>query len=225
MKKIFKALAIIILPALLSAGCGKVNQLNADNLNNGGIQSATLQSQINLLPKEDLNASELSSLMLMREEEKLARDVYRTLYAKWNAAVFNNISSSEQTHMDAVLILINRYGLTDPVKSDETGVFESVLMKNLYIQLTELGSKSLLDAYKVGATIEDLDLFDLTNALTTVDNQDIRIVYGSLSKGSRNHLRSFYTNIINAGGTYIPQYITQSEFEVIINSSMETGRW
>jgi hypothetical protein len=225
MKQVFKALAIFILPALLSAGCRKVNQLNEDNFNSVSKQSATLLSQINLLPKEELNATELSSLMFMREEEKLARDVYRTLFVKWNATVFNNISSSEQTHMDAILILINRYGLTDPVKSDETGVFESALIKNLYIQLTELGRKSLADAYKVGATIEDLDLFDLTNALITVDNQDIRMVYGSLSKGSRNHLRSFYTNIINSGGTYTPQYITQSEFEAIINSSMETGRW
>lgn len=45
-------------------------------------------------------------------------------------------------------------------------------------------------------------------------------------KGSRNHLRSFYNNIISNGGTYTPQYISQSEFDTIVNSSMETaGNW
>ena len=75
----------------------------------------------------------------------------------------------------------------------------------------------------MGATIEDLDIFDLTNALINIDNQDIRLVYDMLTKGSRNHMRSFYKNILNVGGTYIPQYITQAEFDAIINSAMETG--
>jgi hypothetical protein len=85
------------------------------------------------------------------------------------------------------------------------------------------GNASVLDAYKVGATIEDLDIFDLKNALTTIDNQDIKLVYDMLTKGSRNHMRSFYKNILNVGSTYTPQYITQAEFDAIINSPMETG--
>jgi hypothetical protein len=56
-----------------------------------------------------------------------------------------------------------------------------------------------------------------------VDNQDITYVYENLAKGSRNHLRSYYRNILNAGGTYIPQFISQAEFDEIISSPMETG--
>ncbi|MDP3667796.1 MAG: DUF2202 domain-containing protein, partial [Sediminibacterium sp.] len=70
---------------------------------------------------------------------------------------------------------------------------------------------------------EDLDIFDLKNALINIDNQDIRLVYDNLTKGSRNHMRSFYKNVLNVGGTYTPQYITQAEFDAIINSAMETG--
>jgi hypothetical protein len=36
--------------------------------------------------------------LLIREEEKLARDVYNALITEWNAQSFENISSSEQSH-------------------------------------------------------------------------------------------------------------------------------
>lgn len=159
----------------------------------------------------------------MREEEKLARDVYITLYKKWGVNIFTNISASEQTHMESVRLLLTKYNLTDPVGSNPVGVFNNVTLQTLYNQLVALGNTSLPDAYKAGATIEDLDIFDLTNALTGIDNHDIRLVYDNLTKGSRNHMRSFYKNILNVGSTYTPQYITQAEFDAIINSPMETG--
>jgi hypothetical protein len=44
---------------------------------------------------------EAASLQFMREEEKLAHDVYVTLYEQWGLRVFNNISRSEQQHTEA----------------------------------------------------------------------------------------------------------------------------
>ncbi|HET9431231.1 MAG TPA: DUF2202 domain-containing protein [Chitinophagaceae bacterium] len=191
--------------------------------NNGNINVANLQAQINSLPNEPLNSTELSSLPFMREEEKLARDVYITLYNNWGVNIFTNISISEQTHMESILLLLNKYSLIDPVGSNPVGEFRNTLLQGLYTQLVAQGSISLLEAYKVGATIEDLDIFDLNTALISIDNQDIRLVYDMLTKGSRNHLRSFYKNILNVGGTYTPQYISQAEFDAIVNSPMETG--
>jgi len=182
-----------------------------------------LQTQINSFPKDSLNQAELGSLSFMREEEKLARDVYIILYNKWGVNIFNNISASEQTHMDAVLLLLQKYSLADPVGTNAVGVFQNETLQILYNQLVAKGNTKLAEAYQVGATIEDLDIFDLKRLLVDIDNQDIRLVYDMLTRGSRNHLRSFYKNILNTGGTYIPQYITQSEFDAIINSSMETG--
>ncbi|MCF8254853.1 MAG: DUF2202 domain-containing protein [Bacteroidia bacterium] len=185
--------------------------------------SPTVATQISDFPIEPLNADELTSLLHMREEEKLAHDVYVTLYAKWGVPVFNNISKSEQTHTDAILTLIQRYQLVDPVGTHEVGVFEDSTLQTLYNQLVAKGSQSLLDAYNVGATIEDLDIFDLNNWVKKVDNQDILFVYGNLTKGSRNHMRSFYSQIISSGGTYTAQFITQAELEAIINSDKEMG--
>lgn len=208
---------------LTVVSCSKDDGSVKNNNNNGNMNITNLQAQVNSLPIESLNPAELTSLSFMREEEKLARDVYITLYNKWGVNIFTNISASEQTHMDAVLMLLNKYGLTDPAGTNAVGVFNNATLQNLYNQLVTQGNISVLEAYKVGATIEDLDIFDLQNALINIDNMDIRLVYDMLTKGSRNHLRAFYKNILNAGGTYTPQFITQAAFDAIINSAMETG--
>ena len=226
MKKLLKNSGFfILLSALLFTvtSCSKDDTPAKNSNNNSNINIANLQAQITSLPIEPLSLAESGSLSFMREEEKLARDVYITLYNKWGVNIFTNISNSEQTHMDAILMLLNKYSLPDPVAFNAVGVFSNTALQNLYNLLVVQGNTSVLEAYKVGATIEDLDIFDLTNALINIDNQDIRLVYDMLTKGSRNHMRSFYKNILNVGGTYIPQYITQAEFDAIINSAMETG--
>jgi len=170
-----------------------------------------------------LSADEVNSLNLMREEEKLARDVYTFLYTKWNLQIFVNIGESEQRHMDAVLQLLTKYNLPDPVGSNNAGKFSSTRLQELYNQLTAQGSTSLADALRVGATIEDLDIFDLETALTKIRNQDIRAVYENLNRGSRNHLRAFYSNLVSRGELYVPQYISQIELDSIVSSSKESG--
>jgi hypothetical protein len=181
--------------------------------------------QISSLPVESISEVEKSGLLIMREEEKLARDVYVTLYKKWNLNVFNNISSSEETHTSAVLSLLQKYNIPDPVRNNAVGVFENVTLQKLYIDLVAQGSVSLLEGVKVGATIEDLDIKDLQDFLIGVNNQDITYVYQNLTKGSRNHLRSFYSQILAQNGTYSAQFISQSEFDTIVNSARETGSW
>ena len=61
-----------------------------------------------------LTQAEIDALWFMREEEKLARDVYLVLAEKWDLGLFWNIAESEQQHMDAVLKLLKKYGLEDP---------------------------------------------------------------------------------------------------------------
>lgn len=210
-----KILLIVIAASALFQSCkSDSTQPNSD-----------ITSQISAFPKETVSAEEQKSLLYMREEEKLAHDVYVTLYNKWNINIFSNISSSEQTHTNAVLTLLTKYSLPDPVGNNAVGVFTDTTLQQLYTQLVAQGSKSLLDGFKVGATIEDLDIYDLQSAMPKVDNQDITFVYNNLTKGSRNHLRSFYQQVVSSGGTYSAQFITQSDFDAIVNSDKETGSW
>ena len=165
----------------------------------------------------------------MREEEKLARDVYLTLYNKWNMQIFKNIAGSEQTHMDSVKYLLEKYNISDPVTSDNIGEFSNPKFKELYNKLVEQGSKSLVDALIVGAIIEDLDIADLEKWINKTDNEEIKFVYENLMKGSRNHMKAFISWLKMENGEYQPQYISEEEFEQIINTDMERGmgggRW
>jgi hypothetical protein len=162
-------------------------------------------------------------LLIMREEEKLARDVYLTLGDMWGLPIFTNIASSEETHTNAVEVLLNRYSLVDPVVDDAVGVFTNQEIQKLYDTLTAQGSESLLAALIVGATIEDLDIDDLDNAMAQNTKEDIEVVYQNLQKGSRNHLRAFVRQIERNDGTYAPQYISVADYNNIISSSQERG--
>ena len=216
--------SLIITVIILAFGSCAKDENTVKNSNiDGNFNVINIQSQINALPNQSLSPEELASLSFLREEEKLARDVYITLYNKWGVKIFNNISQGESTHMSAILMLLNKYNLPDPVGTNEIGKFVNPQLKALYDQLVLEGNKSTLNALLVGATIEDLDIYDIKQALVYIDNQDMRYVYEMLAKGSRNHMRSFYKNIINAGGTYSPQYISNEDFNDIINSAMETG--
>ncbi|MCA9242093.1 MAG: DUF2202 domain-containing protein [Planctomycetales bacterium] len=140
---------------------------------------------------DTLDAQETADLLHMREEEKLARDVYQTLGDKYDVAVFDNIAASEQQHMDSMLTLLDKYGLEDPVGDNPVGVFEDPALQSLYDQLVARGEQSLEDAYQVGVTIEELDIADLQEAIETTDNADIARAYGNLLSGSQNHLTAF----------------------------------
>jgi hypothetical protein len=173
---------------------------------------------------EELTAKEIEGILYMREEEKLARDVYLTLYEQWDLSIFQNIANSEQTHMDAVKTLIDRYGLDDPAAGNDVGEFTDPTLGALYADLVATGGQSLTDALHVGAAIEEIDILDLEDYVSQTDAWDIQRVYGSLTKGSRNHLRSFVATLERqTGETYEPQYLDQGTYDDIVSASVESG--
>ena len=174
-----------------------------------------------IAPVSSLSTAEIESLQWMREEEKLAGDTYTTLATLWGSKVFTNISEAEFTHTSAVGTLLDRYQIEDPTTDQTVGVFTNPIFTQLYADLVQQGSKSLLDAMIVGAIIEDLDIKDLQDRATPT--ADIKLVYDNLELGSRNHLRAFTKQIAKLGGSYTPTYISQSEYDAIISGANETG--
>ncbi len=164
----------------------------------------------------DLDEQEVADLLWMREEEKLARDVYLTLADTWNLRIFANISRSEQQHMDSMLNMINTYGLEDPVGDNPQGVFTNSDLQALHDQLMTQGEQSQVDALKVGATIEEVDIVDLERAIADTDNPDVVQAYYGLMCGSENHLRAFVRNLQLLGVTYAPQYLDQARYDAIL---------
>lgn len=145
---------------------------------------------LSVIAAAPLSTEEKTSLIFMREEEKLARDVYAAFSALYpNNRIFKNIAASEQRHMDAIKVLLDRYGIPDPA-SDTLGVFKNPDIQALYNELIAKGD-SLTGALEAGVIIEETDIEDLDDALLDVKHNDIRTVYLNLLNGSYNHLDAF----------------------------------
>jgi len=180
----------------------------------------------------NLTTEEAEALQFMREEEKLARDVYLTLNELWNLRVFQNISKSEQAHMDAIKTLLDSYGLEDPAAGNDIGVFSNPELQALYDQLVSSGSTSLSEALQAGIDIEEIDILDLKERIEETDRSDIQLVYENLLRGSSNHLRAFVTNLERrTGETVEAQYMEQEAFEELLggygpsNGNRRAGRY
>jgi hypothetical protein len=210
-------LMICLVPVFLIltlARCGR----NGAGSGANGIDLATL------VP---LTGVEEKSVLFVREEEKLARDIYLSLHAQWGDVSFYNIATnSEQTHMDRIKAVLDQLGIADPVVSDATGAFTDTAILDLYDQLLLRGLVSREEAFKVGGFIEEFDIIDVKRAkdeMIAGTNQAAMLqTYESLICGSRNHLRSFVGNIQALGGTYVAQKMTQAEVDAIVNSPSET---
>lgn len=216
--------SIVCFPLLIT-GCKaqEPNVLNVDDEGNTNVETSSLEEWLGEQTHPTLDATEREGLLFMREEEKLARDVYKELYSLWGVNSFNNIGNSEQTHMNAMKSLLDAYGLADPAQGMDYGEFSDDTLQTLCNDLVALGAISEIEALKVGAAIEEIDILDIVEYKNQTDNEDIIFVYDNLLKGSRNHLRAFVSIMESRGYSYTPQYITQEQFDEIINGQIETG--
>jgi len=171
----------------------------------------------------DLSDAERATMLFMREEEKLARDVYITLYGIHGAEVFARIMDSEQQHFEAMGRLILKYDVTDPATPDISGVFQDQKLQTLYDELVTKGALNLLNALNVGGFIEETDMDDLANAIDESDQPDLDETYFNLREGSKNHLRAFVTNIEALGETYEAQHLSAEEVEAILDETRVGG--
>ena len=182
------ATLLFALTALLGRGPGNGNGNGNGNGGPSGTPCAACQSTTPATTP--LSATEKESLLYMREEEKLVRDVYNAFYDRYGLRVFSNIAASEQAHMDAVLTLLNRYGLADPAAA-APGVFHNDDLQALYDELIDQGSQSLTAALQAAVLIEQTDIADLQDGLALTSHADLRTVYTNLLRASQNHLRAF----------------------------------
>lgn len=192
----------IFLLMIFTNGCG-----NNDSLKD------TISSEITL------SQYDKDALLFMFKEEKLARDTYVFLDSVWAINPFSNIKNSEQTHMNAVENLLMQNQIEYHIL--RKGKFENQELQSLYNQFKVNGVLSMANAFKIGATIEDLDIIDLQNNIDNTTNQSIISVFESLQCGSKNHLKSFVSALENINETYTPQFLSNEQYKIIIESSSE----
>ncbi len=139
-----------------------------------------------------ITAADAANILFMKQEEKLARDVYQVMSTQWGHITFKNIAAAEQQHINALDGLIARYGLIDTAPA-EPGRFTIPELQALYDELITMGSQSLEQALQVGLLVEATDIEDLQAALDATREAPIRRVFTNLLNASRNHLSAFNT--------------------------------
>lgn len=166
-----------------------------------------------------LSPAEKNGLLYMQEEEKLARDVYDSMYAKWEVNPFGNIRQSERMHMSRMNTLSVTYAIKNEqaFTNDKAGSFLNPELAKIYKELIASGSQSLVDALKAGAKIEELDIADLDERMAQTKKEDILTAYKFLRMGSENHLRAFVRRLKSQGVEYQPEFIKKEMFDTIIS--------
>ncbi|WP_162525032.1 DUF2202 domain-containing protein [Marinobacter sp. BW6] len=172
---------------------------------------------------EDLTTIEVSDLQFMREEEKLARDVYLTMDQYWGdrTQVFAKIALSEETHTSSVNYLLEKFDVEDPVVNDTIGVFTNEELQALYDELVAKGKNSFIDGLYVGGLIEEKDMIDILAAINQTDERAIILAYSNLLDGSKSHLRAFVDVIEAQGLTYEAQVLDEEEVELILEDESQ----
>ncbi len=214
--------AAVLAPVIVACGGGDLAMADAAASLGTKTLSASASNLSNTATVSSLSLEEIAALKFMREEEKLAHDVYVALFNVWGANVFSQIALSETTHTQAILALLTQYGIDDPAAGKAPGVFEDPALQTLYNTLIVMGQPTLIDALKVGALIEETDIHDINEKKEVTNEADILQVYDSLLCGSRNHLRAFNGELLAQGVTYVPQVIAQAEWDAIANAAAET---
>ena len=239
MKKYTVFFVLIIMAAAIGA-CGNtpeqveepqvitsivVEDEQVENTNNPTLEEDSQGQIYSAVLNGTLTEDEVAGLLFMREEEKLAHDVYLALYELWGQPIFKNIAASEQIHTDTVKFLLDKYEIPDPADVSPLGQFNDQDLQALYDQLVEMGSTSLADALTVGTAVEEIDILDLEKYLSKTESIDLIQVYENLLAGSKKHLRSFVSSLERqTGETFQPQYLSQEAYDEIISGSFETGR-
>ncbi len=220
---------VCVLLLIMSTGCTTDQQGPVQPIITTGEESyatvldtGDLETKLASYPEGSLSAAEEKDLRYLQEEEKLARDVYGFFDERWGIQVFRNIGDAEQTHMDSVTVLIDRYNLASS-ENTPAGVFVHPELQDLYNRLVEAGIQSPEGALRAAALVEETDIVDIRDAMARTDNADIRYVYENLMRGSENHLRAFVRNLEVQGESYTPVVLTMDEYEEIVSNPVRPG--
>jgi len=167
-----------------------------------------------------LTDSEADGLTFMREEEKLAHDLYVAMADLYGLPVLSNIARSEGLHMDAMLTLLKAYGLPDPAAGKQAGEFTDPTLQALYDDLLVRAQDSSAEALHVAALVEETDILDLQARLAQTDRPDIAQAYQHLLQASRMHLCSFALQIERqTGSEYEPVLLDASAYASLVDGA------
>ncbi len=198
--KLTSRTVVVLLAGGVVAGLGTTSALAANS-------AAPAPAAATVVGSAGISDQVRADLAFARDEERVARDLYRALADKYNnARPFSNIVNSESRHFDAVGVLLKRYGIADPSAGKAAGSYANAELQKLYDQWLAQGSASLAAAYRVGVELEQRDIADLKRMLgQSALPADVAQVYRYLLAGSEHHLAAYTAAVAGAvAGTGYP---------------------
>jgi hypothetical protein len=134
------------------------------------------------------DADALDALRYIREEVKLARDLYKALAGIWQLDVFKKAVNSKQSLMDAVSYLLKQHGIDEP--EEAACKYANADLRELYSYLIDQGKVSRNNAIDVTILIEQTVIADLNDVILQTNEKDVQKVLTLLMKGSEKHLHA-----------------------------------
>lgn len=169
-----------------------------------------------------LTADQIEFLYAVREDEKIGKDFYAAMLAKFPAErQFIRFSQSEINHIAAIENLLNYYEIQYPVLGNP-GVFADSARQAKYIAMIAAATDSMA-AYQVAAALEEENYVAYREVAKDTSNYNVHVIMKHLAIASENHLRALVHRITLMGGTYTPQLLTQSEFDQVIHNPFDRG--
>jgi hypothetical protein len=136
-----------------------------------------------------------AQLTEMREEERVARDLYTQLGRSSGEAIFTRIAAAEQRHLDAVERLMSSQGMDPDAAGTTVGRYAVPDLQSAYNRWLAAGRASDQAAYKVGVELEKQDIAELKALRVASGTTGARVVQ-ALRTGSEHHLAAF-TKAVN----------------------------
>ena len=197
----YKTLFYIVgVVSLLSTGCmgSGSRTLNSQN-SNLGYPSSNIQSS--KVTATSTMEEVKKSLEYMYEEERLAKEVYLSIYQKQPVRQLYRIATNSETrHISAVEALARKYGVR--LYPQRVGVYRNPHIQSLFNSLYAKGVRSQKDALEVGCMVEVTDVEDLNRYIATAQRagaSDVVQTYEFLRRGSYNHYWAFDRGLKSLG--------------------------
>ena len=202
------------------AGSGPILAACAGDSTDAATEPATADLVL-AATSQTVDQADIDNLLFMRQEEKLAADVYNVLYDQWGLRPFANIEQAELTHQAEVSAVLASLGIEDPIDALAPGEFIDPALQDLYDDLVERGMISAQEALMVGALIEEVDIADLRQRASEVP--EIDALYARLEAGSNNHLRAFVRSLEGFGVEYDAQVLETADVAAIVAADNTMG--
>lgn len=170
-----------------------------------------------------ISEEESAIIISMKDKEKLTYDVYYSLNEKYSSDIFKKMIQNELQHKELSAGLALKYGINISVNSDnEVGKFSNPKDQNIYDEMMRYGGYSLLDAFRAGARMEEINISEQLDYISKSSNEEIIKVFEIIEKGSEEQLRTFVKELQEEGITYKPNKLSQEDYDRIVSVKDES---